>query len=93
MARVTAAQASRSPRYLGKITPRLGTPTWWPARPMRCRPLATEGGASICTTRSMAPMSMPSSSDEVATSARMSPVLSRSSMCARCAGATEPWWA
>ena len=28
------------------------------------------GGASICTTRSMAPMSMPSSSEEVATSAR-----------------------
>ena len=36
---------------------------------MRCRPLATDGGASIWTTRSMAPMSMPSSSDEVATSA------------------------
>ena len=33
----------------------------------RCMPLATEGGASICTTRSIAPMSMPSSSDEVAT--------------------------
>ena len=47
-----------------------GAPTWWPARPMRCRPRATEGGASICTTRSTAPMSMPSSSDEVATSAR-----------------------
>ena len=36
---------------------------------MRCSPLATDGGASICTTRSIAPMSMPSSSDEVATSA------------------------
>jgi hypothetical protein len=34
---------------------------------MRCSPLATEGGASICTTRSIDPMSMPSSSDEVAT--------------------------
>ena len=30
-------------------------------------PLATEGGASIWITRSTAPMSMPSSSDEVAT--------------------------
>src|SRR5262249_1805625 len=38
---------------------------WWPPRPMRWRPLATDGGASIWTTRSMAPMSMPSSSDEV----------------------------
>ena len=36
---------------------------------MRCIPLATDGGASIWITRSMAPMSMPSSSDEVATSA------------------------
>ena len=52
---------------------------------MRCRPLATDGGASICTTRSMAPMSMPSSSDEVATSARRRPALSRSSTSIRCA--------
>ena len=47
---------------------------------MRCSPLATEGGASIWTTRSMAPMSMPSSSDEVATSARSAPAFSRSSI-------------
>ena len=47
----------------------------WPARPMRCMPLATEGGASICTTRSIAPMSMPSSSEEVATRPRMRPGL------------------
>ena len=33
---------------------------------MRCMPLATDGGASIWITRSIAPMSMPSSSDEVA---------------------------
>ena len=33
---------------------------------MRCMPLATEGGASIWMTRSTAPMSMPSSSVEVA---------------------------
>ncbi len=55
-------------------------PTWWPARPMRCMPLATDGGASIWTTRSIAPMSMPSSSDEVATSARSVPALSASSI-------------
>ena len=65
MARVTAAQATRSARYLGKMTPSLAAPTWCPARPMRCMPLATEGGASIWTTRSTAPMSMPSSSEEV----------------------------
>ena len=51
------------------MTPSLAAPIVWPARPMRCMPLATDGGASIWTTRSIAPMSMPSSSDEVATSA------------------------
>ena len=60
---------------------------------MRCSPLATDGGASICTTRSMAPMSMPSSSDEVATSPCSRPALSRSSISVRCARASEPWWA
>ena len=51
------------------MIPSLTAPAWCPARPTRCRPLATDGGASIWTTRSIAPMSMPSSSDEVATSA------------------------
>ena len=60
---------------------------------MRCSPLATDGGASICTTRSMAPMSMPSSSDEVATSARSRPALSRSSISVRWGRASDPWWA
>ena len=43
--RVTTAASSRSPRYFGKITPLLGAPTWWPARPTRCRPRATHVGA------------------------------------------------
>ena len=77
IARVTAAQASRSPRNFGKTIPSLTASTWWPARPMRCMPLATDGGASIWMTRSTAPMSMPSSSDEVATSAGMRPRLQR----------------
>ncbi len=37
----TTAASSRSPRYFGKITPFDGAPTWWPARPTRCRPRAT----------------------------------------------------
>ena len=57
----TTAVSSRSPRYLGKITPFDGSPTWCPARPMRCRPRATEVGLSTWITRSTAPMSMPSS--------------------------------
>ena len=46
-----------------------------PARPMRCSPRATDFGDSTCSTRSTAPMSMPSSSDEVATRHGSSPGL------------------
>ena len=66
---VTMAASSRSPRCLGKIEPRDGAPTEWPARPMRCSPRLTAPGDSTWTTRSTAPMSMPSSSDDVATMA------------------------
>ena len=93
MLRAAAAQATRSPRYFGKIRPSLTAPTWCPARPMRCRPLATDGGASICTTRSIAPMSMPSSSEDVATRPRSRPSFSASSMSTRCGRASDPWWA
>ena len=83
MRSTTTAASSRSARCLGKSLPRLGWPTWWPARPMRCRPRDTAPGDSTCTTRSTAPMSMPSSSDEVATRPRSRPVFSSSSMSSR----------
>ena len=53
------------------------------ARPgrSRCSPLATDGGDSTWTTRSTAPMSMPSSRLEVATTAGSRPVFSSSSIC------------
>ena len=73
------------------MMPRLAAPMVCPDRPMRCIPLATDGGASIWMTRSIAPMSMPSSSDEVATSPRMSPALRRSSTSIRCGRASDPW--
>src|SRR5215470_5648619 len=83
----TAARR-RSPAYLGKMTPREMSPTLCPARPTRCRPLATEGGDSTWMTRSTAPMSMPSSRLEVATTAGRRPAFSASSICARaCRGA------
>src|SRR5690554_7255614 len=44
-------------------------------------------------TRSTAPMSMPSSSDDVATTARNSPPLSAASISSLCSLDTEPWWA
>ena len=55
------------PGTWGRRRPRDTAPTWWPARPTRCSPDATLGGASTCTTRSTAPMSMPSSRLDVAT--------------------------
>ncbi len=93
MRRVTTATSSRSPRYFGKITPLLGAPTWWPARPTRCSPRATLVGLSTWMTRSTAPMSMPSSSELVATSAGSRPALSSSSISRRCSRAMLPWWA
>ena len=92
MRSATTLDSNRSPRNLGKILPRLGSPTWWPARPIRCKPLATEPGDSTCTTRSTAPMSMPSSRLLVATIARRRPDLSASSTSSRCSRAIEPWW-
>ena len=89
----TTAVSSRSPRYLGKITPLLGSPTWCPARPMRWRPRATEVGLSTWMTRSTAPMSMPSSRLLVATRAGRRPAFSSSSISRRCSLAMLPWWA
>ena len=84
---------ARSPRCLGKSTPRETSPTWWPARPTRWSALATLGGDSIWTTRSTAPMSMPSSRLLVATTQGSRPRLRSSSISARCSLDTEPWWA
>ncbi len=93
MRSATTADWTRSPWYLGKMMPREMSPTLCPARPTRCRPLATEGGASTWMTRSTAPMSMPSSRLEVATTAGSWPALSASSISARSSRETEPWWA
>ena len=69
------------------------SPTPWPARPMRCSPRDTDFGDSTCTTRSTAPMSMPSSSEPVATSAGSSPGLELLLDRVRSSRASEPWWA
>ena len=49
-------------------------------------------GEPIWQTRSMSPMSMPSSSDEVAISAFSSPAFSRVSALRRCSFDRLPWW-
>src|SRR5215216_4163553 len=63
----TTADSSRSARNFGKTRPRETDARSWPARPTRCSPRATDFGDSTWITRSTAPMSIPSSSEEVAT--------------------------
>ena len=93
MRRATTAHSSRSARNFGKIRPLLVPPTPWPERPIRCSPRATDFGDSTWITRSTAPMSMPSSSDEVATRQGSSPAFRSSSIVVRSSRASEPWWA
>ena len=93
MRRATTAHSSRSARNLGKMRPRLTSPSECPARPTRCRPRLTDFGDSTWITRSTAPMSMPSSSEEVATRQGSWPDLSISSTTRRSSWESEPWWA
>ena len=55
----------------------------WPERPTRCSSVAIRCGDPTWQTRSTWPMSMPSSSDAVATSAFSAPVFSRCSASSR----------
>ena len=77
MHRLRHRRASNQVRpILRKNNPRTtAPPPGAPPAQCLCMPLATLGGASICTTRSTAPISIPSSSDEVHTSALMLPGL------------------
>ena len=94
--RPACARPPRSPRAgrrgtSGRSCRGWARPPGGPARPMRCRPLATDPGDSTCTTRSTAPMSMPSSRLLVATIARRRPDFSASSTSSRCSRAIDPW--
>ena len=89
----TTAASITSLRVRGYTMPSERPPTWWLARPMRCSPLATEGGGATCSTRSTAPMSMPSSRLDVATTHGSCPLLSSCSTCRRRSFETEPWCA
>ena len=64
-------------RRLGDQPPLAGPGTTCPARPTRWSPRATLPGDSTWQTRSTAPMSMPSSSEAVATTAESSPCFER----------------
>ncbi len=64
-----------------------------PARPIRCSPRVTDFGDSTWITRSTAPMSMPSSSEQVATRQGSSPDFSISSTSVRSSCESDPWCA
>ena len=92
-ARTSAAHSTSSSRDVANRRPREVRPSACPERPMRCRNVVTARGEPIWHTRSTEPTSMPSSSDAVATMARMSPALRRCSVCRRRSLARLPWWA
>ena len=79
------------PASCGMSRPLLVWPTRCPARPTRWSPRATLPGDSTWQTRSTAPMSMPSSSDAVATTAGSWPSFSASSVSCRSSRARLPW--
>ena len=86
----SAAASTKSCAWVGNSEPRLTSPTLWPARPIRCSADAIDGGDWIITTSSRLPMSMPISSELVATIARSSPAFSRVSTAVRISRASEP---
>ena len=81
----SAAHSSSSSRVVAKIRPLGSAPTQCPERPTRCRATAMERGEPIWQTRSTLPISMPNSSDAVATTAFSSPFFRRVSASRRSA--------
>jgi hypothetical protein len=69
----SAAASTRSSRESGNSRPLGSPPTACPDRPTRCSSAAIERGEPSWQTRSTKPMSIPSSSDDVQTSAFRSP--------------------
>src|SRR5205809_897853 len=87
------AHSMRSHGSNAIIRPVAVSPYAWPARPIRWRPLATDLGDPIWTTRSIYPMSMPSSRDVEETAALSLPSFSFCSTPRRVTFEREPWWA
>ncbi len=91
--RTSAAHSTSSSRLMGKKRAFGVAPRQCPDRPARCNATWSAPGLPSWATRSTVPMSMPSSSDAVATMARREPALSRSSASSRRARDRLPWWA
>ena len=83
--------STSSSRLSGKMRPLGSPPRRCSARPTRCRKVASEWVGPIWQTRSTEPMSMPSSSEAVATSALSSPRFRRFSASRRSLAERLPW--
>ena len=92
-ARIRAAHSTRSSRVSGNTRPFGRPPIVCPDRPTRWMSVAMRWGDPIWHTRSTLPMSMPSSSDAVATSTRSWPCLRRVSASSRDSFDKLPWCA
>ena len=92
-ARSSAALSTSSSRVVGKRRPFGIAPREWPERPTRWSSVAMLRGEPSWQTSSTGPMSMPSSSEAVATSTRRSPARRRSSTRSRRSFERLPWWA
>ena len=91
-ASISAAHSTRSSRLSGNRRPLGVASTPWPERPTRCRKVDTARVEPSWQTRSTSPMSMPSSSEAVATRTVSEPALSRCSACRRRSRDRLPWW-
>ena len=90
--RTSAAASTSSSRVSGKSRPFGTRPSRGPSGRRAAGSVAIERVAPTWSTRSTSPMSMPSSSDAVATSARSAPALSRCSASSRRSRERLPWW-
>ena len=84
--------SSASSLFRATMTPFAVSPTLWPLRPTLWRSLVTCLGELYWTTRSMWPMSIPSSREEVQITVFRSPALSPFSAAILLVLAREPWW-
>ena len=91
MARTSAAHSISSSRVVAKMRPLGIAPRQWPHGRCAADATAIERGEPIWQTRSTKPTSMPSSSEAVATSTRISPVFSLLSAARRSLRDRLPW--
>ena len=89
--RAVTAHSTRSLTFVATRIPWLTAFTECPDRPIRCKVREIPFGAEIITTRSIAPISTPISSEVEQTTARNSPFFNRSSTSSRTFLSNDEW--